>query len=251
MEKHKKTVLIIAITVFVIAAAYFAFLYLKSYMVHGRLEVKGTFRINHTDSSFTLDPANPLWDGIAGEKIHLLPQSARSPFGSAEFDILVRGAFNATEIAFLLEFPDDTENRTGPANPDACAVLVTPANASAVAQMMGYETRANIWHWLATRDAERYLNNNASVNPVRELTVKGPGTQTPMEAQYVDGRGEYKDGEWRVVFIRKREIRQKDEIDFEKELNIAFAVWNGSRMEASSRKSISVLRTLIMEKQAQ
>lgn len=48
------------------------------------------------------------------------------------------------------------------------------------------------------------------------------------------------------MFKRKLTAEQKEALDFKEELDIAFAVWEGSQMESSSRKSISVLRELIM-----
>ena len=246
MKKHIKTILIVTACVLVFVFGYFAYLYIRIYSVHGNLEKKGSLTIKRLQGELSLDVNAPYWQDIEPVEVHLLPQSARSPYGNTEKDILVKGVYNDEEVAFLLDFPDPQEDRRGPTNPDLCAVLFTPRDASAVAQMMGFANRANIWQWRAELDTQRYIRGDMSINAAREPTAGGPGTQTPMSEQNVVGKGEYSNGRWKVMFKRKLTAEQKEALDFKEELDIAFAVWEGSQMESSSRKSISVLRELIM-----
>jgi DMSO reductase family type II enzyme heme b subunit len=104
--------------------------------------------------------------------------------------------------------------------------------------MMGYASKANIWHWLADRDT------------VREMKASGPGTQTPLKDQNVKGKGEYRDGKWKVMFKRSLKSMQDEEFEIipDLEYKIAFALWNGSKMESFARKSISILAYLKFER---
>ncbi|MEW6456092.1 MAG: ethylbenzene dehydrogenase-related protein [Acidobacteriota bacterium] len=213
------------------------------------IEGKKNLNVGYTEESISVNPISEVWKSADFTKIHLYPQSARIPYGNSEKELLVKALYNDREIAFLLEFYDETEDRGGPVNPDACAILFVPNDGPATAQMMGYGSKANVWQWLADRDTEKYQKGNESIKTVRELIAHGPGTQTPMENQNVEGRGMHKDGKWAVVFKRDLKSNQEGEFEFKPgtDKNIAFAVWDGIKMESFSRKSISILRTLTLE----
>lgn len=250
MTGSHKSVLRFMALLAVLSAIYFVIMYRLSHARFGGLEAEGTLAIQFTDLDIPLDPDAEFWTGLERTKIHLFPQAARVPYGTEEREVWVRGAFNDREIAFLLEFEDATENWGAPENPDACAILFVPKNSPATAQMMGYGARANVWQWLADRDVERYQKGNQSIQAVRELIASGPGTQTPMNQQNVEGKGYYKDGKWSVVFKRRLGSQQEDEFAFlpGTDKKIAFARWEGAKMESFSRKSIAILRTLTLEK---
>ncbi|MFQ6615654.1 MAG: ethylbenzene dehydrogenase-related protein [Fidelibacterota bacterium] len=250
MKRHHRTLSYTLAVTLVLAGVYFAVLYRMIYLKWEKIETKDNLTVAHVGKEFDLDPHAPFWNGIEPEKIRLYPQSARSPYGNEEKDIWVRAAYNGKEVAFLLEFNDKTEDLGPPVNPDACAIMFALAEAPATAQMMGYGDKANVWQWLADRNVERYLKGNTSTNPVRELTAHGPGTQTPMARQNVEGKGDYRDGKWSVMFKRRLDSNQGEEFEFEPgtSLNVAFALWDGGRMESFSRKSIAILRKLSWEK---
>lgn len=250
MKKILSLTITSLITALVIAAGYFIITYRLGYPSHAAVEEKDMLRVKHVNESLVLDVDADLWEDIEPEKISLYPQAARVPYGNIEKDLWVRSVYNDHEIAFLLEFPDDTENRNPPTDPDGCAILITPLDSPATVQMMGYAGKANVWHWLANRDTERYEKANETMNVVRELTASGPGTQTPMKAQNVDGKGKYRDGKWSVVFKRQLKSLQEDEFELKsgRDMQVAFALWDGVKAETFSRKSISILRTLELEK---
>ncbi|MCP2605158.1 ethylbenzene dehydrogenase-related protein, partial [Candidatus Aminicenantes bacterium AH-873-B07] len=175
---------------------------------------------------------------------------ARIPYGTDERDIFVRAAYNDSEVVFILEYEDSTKNVGGFVNPDAAAILFVKKNSPETKQMMGYGAKANIWHWLADRNFQKYKQGKKYINVVRELIAQGPGTQIEMTVQNVKGKGIYKNGKWKIVF--KRELKSKYEDEFELgpgiPFEIAFAQWEGQKMESFSKKSISILRTLIWER---
>lgn len=249
MKKHHRTIVVVALSVIVIFGTYFFVLYRMSYSLSGNLEKQESVRIGYTDRTFDLDVDSGVWKEVEPVKVHLFPQSARVAYGNEERDIMVRGIYNDEEIAFLIEFHDESENRGGLENVDACAILFAPGDAPVTAQMMGFESKVNIWQWKADRDTARFMKDDDSVNVIREFVAVGPATQKPLQNQNVDGRGEYDNSRWRVIFKRKLLSQQEDEFDIKpgNDMNIAFAVWDGKKLETFSRKSISILRPLILE----
>jgi len=208
------------------------------------------FSMTYTDSEIPLDNSDDFWSGIPPTNVHLWPQNARVPYGTEERDIRVRGVYNDREIAFLVEFDDETENREGPLNRDACAVLFGPSGSPATAQMMGHGGTGNIWHWVADQDTESQQDGGDSTFAVLELFTTGPGTQTPLALQTVAGRGEHSDGRWTVVLKRSLESLQVDALPLtpESELLVAFGAWDGQKVEALARKSISIMTNLVFER---
>jgi DMSO reductase family type II enzyme heme b subunit len=210
----------------------------------------GIITVHRIYGEIPLDPETEIWNSLKPEKVHLQPQTARVPYGNEEREMLVRAVYNEEEIAFLLEYRDTTVNWGLPANPDGCAILFVPGDSPATAQMMGFNSTANIWHWLADRNYKRYREGDTTVNVIRELIAHGPGTQTPMTQQLVEGKGEYTGDGWRVVIKRRLKKIQPDELDLVpgEEFKVAFAIWDGQLVESFSRKSISILRKLVWEK---
>ncbi len=195
-----------------------------------------------------LDPGAELWTRVEPLDLRLYPQTARLPYGREERDLRIRAVYDDGEVAFLLEFDDATEDRDGGSSPDGCAIMLVPADAPATAQMMGHGSGANVWHWLADRDAEQHQRGSDSIQAVRTLIAAGPGTQVPMARQTVVGRGEYRDGRWRVVLKRSLASHQEGEIALEPggTQRVSFAVWNGGAGERLASKSIAILRTLTL-----
>ena len=76
---------------------------------------------------------------------------------------------------------------------------------------------------------------------VEDIISEGPGSITAKEKQVVQGRGLWREGRWRIVL--QREMATGDSLDAQfvpgQKVRMAFAVWDGSRGEKGSRKSIS------------
>ncbi len=249
MKKAYNAIIGTTLVIAVLCAAYFIYLYSSIHAVAPGLVEPGTLTVRRVAGELPLDVNAPTWNRFEAVKIHLYPQSARAPYGNSEKDLWVRAVHNGTDIAFLLQFDDESVDLGAPVDPDACAVLFTDQSAPATAQMMGYGGLANVWQWLADRNMARYEQGVETIKPVRELIATGPGTQTELANQTVDGRGEFKDGRWSVVFRRKLASSQEGEIDLQPgtDMKTAFAVWNGSKMESFSRKSIAILQGLSWE----
>ena len=250
MKRHHTTILVVSLCMATLSVLYFVVLRRSSYRPSETLTVEKEFIVETTNQVIDLDVRSSVWADVSPTNVQLFPQSARVAYGQEEKDILVRAVHNREEIAFLLEFDDESENIGGLIIPDACAILLAPDDATATAQMMGYESKVNIWHWSADRNDRRYGQDDQSVQVVRELISEGPTTQKPLAEQYVTGKGEYARTRWRVVFKRKLAKEQPDELKVSPDtrMQIAFAVWDGGKKETFSRKSISILRPLIISR---
>ncbi len=81
--------------------------------------------------------------------------------------------------------------------------------------------------------------------PVDNLLSGSFGTLTQTPDQVVQGSGEWRDGEWRVLFARDLTL-DGDYAQFadEESSNVAFAVWDGDKSERDGMKSVSQFLTL-------
>ncbi|MBI4496663.1 MAG: nitrate reductase [Chloroflexi bacterium] len=93
------------------------------------------------------------------------------------------------------------------------------------------------------------LSQPVKTSPVEELTSQGFGTATHKSLQQVNGKGEWANGTWRVVFSRSLKTADPEAPDLaaRKDLPLAFAVWNGSNQEVGARKQLSSFLTLAIE----
>ncbi|WP_435365938.1 ethylbenzene dehydrogenase-related protein [Haloarchaeobius sp. DYHT-AS-18] len=112
---------------------------------------------------------------------------------------------------------------------DALAVQV-PVNQSARPPISMGSTRnpVNVWYWSSPSGAE-------------ELLAGGPATTTEFEQPAVNVSTSYEDGHWRVVLARDLQAtgQNRTVVPTDEDMDVAFAVWNGSEMERSGRKSVS------------
>ena len=95
--------------------------------------------------------------------------------------------------------------------------------------MGGPDNPVNVWYWSASGDSE-------------ELQASGPGSTTPFAESTVTTDQSYADGRWHVLFSRPldpagdgRTTIPRDSAD----MDVAFAVWNGSNAEVAGQKSVS------------
>jgi len=151
----------------------------------------------------------------------------------------VQAARSDTELFVRLSWADGTRDPNAAALPngtpqvdtfgDAAAVqLPTNASAQPGIAMGSPASTVNVWWW------NRLVGS-------QEVLAGGPGTVTRFPNDTVSSNATYRDGRWFVVFERNLSIRGENRtaLDANHDLNVAFAVWNGSNMERSGRKSVS------------
>jgi hypothetical protein len=176
--------------------------------------------------------------------------------------LIVRSVHNGTDIAFLLEWQDNTKNdRLTPGTfRDGVAIGLPLGDAPAFFCMGQLDHYINIWHWKADwqSDIDRRAARTSEkkeggvrtfeviprrVSSVEDLIGGGFSTLTTKERQgRVQGQAVWKDGVWHVVMRRPL---VSDEQENEAVLvpgrvqTVSFAVWNGENKERNGQKAVA------------
>ncbi len=176
--------------------------------------------------------------------------------------LTVRSIHNGTEIAFLLEWQDNTKNdRLTPGTfRDGVAIGLPLGDAPAFFCMGQLDHYINIWHWKADwqtdidRRAARTSEKKESgvrtfeviprrVSSVEDLIGGGFSTLTTKDKQgRVQGQAVWKDGVWYVV-MRRPLVSEEQENEATlvpgRMQTVSFAVWNGENKERNGQKAVA------------
>ena len=112
---------------------------------------------------------------------------------------------------------------------DAVAVQMPVNTSEQPAIAMGSASNlVNVWYWRADEGGE-------------EILAGGPGSTTTVADSDLSANATYERGNWTVVFSRPLEVDgdNRTAVTGDSDLDVAFAVWNGSNMERSGRKAVS------------
>jgi Ethylbenzene dehydrogenase len=220
-------------------------------------------------------PAEP--DDVAWAKVSpmILPLSGQVitrpvwPEPSARA-LTVRSLHNGTEIAFLLEWQDNTKNdRLTPGTfRDGVAIGLPLGDAPSFFCMGQLDHYINIWHWKA--DWQSDIDRRAAkasekardgvrtfeviprrVSSVEDLIGGGFSTLTTKEKQgRVQGKAVWKDGVWHVV-MRRPLVSEEQENEAKlipgRVQTVSFAVWNGENKERNGQKSVAPWFQLVID----
>ena len=176
--------------------------------------------------------------------------------------LVVRSVHNGTEIAFLLEWQDNTKNdRLTPGTfRDGVAIGLPLGDAPAFFCMGQLDHYINIWHWKADwqsdidrRAARTSEKKEGSVrtfeviprrtSSVEDLIGGGFSTLTTKEKQgRVQGKALWTDGVWHVV-MRRPLVSEEQENEAKlipgRVQTVSFAVWNGENKERNGQKAVA------------
>ena len=176
--------------------------------------------------------------------------------------LTVRSLHNGSEIAFLLEWQDNTKNdRLTPGTfRDGDAIGLPLGDAPAFFCMGQLDHYINIWHWKAdwqsdidrrsARTGEKKSGEVRTfeviprrVSSVEDLIGGGFSTLTTKEKQgRVQGKATWKDGVWHVVMRRplsSEEQENEAKLVPGRVQTVAFAVWNGENKERNGQKAVA------------
>lgn len=184
--------------------------------------------------------------------------------------LTVRSLHSGTEIAFLLEWQDNTKNdRLTPGTfRDGVAIGFPLGEAPAFFCMGQLDHYINIWHWKADwqSDIDRRAARTSEkkeggvrtfeviprrVSSVEDLIGGGFSTLTTKDRQgRVQGHALWKDGVWHVVM--RRPLASEEQEDEAKLMpgriqTISFAVWNGENKERNGQKSVAPWFQLVID----
>ena len=184
--------------------------------------------------------------------------------------LTVRTLHNGTEIAFLLEWQDNTKNdRLTPGTfRDGVEIGLPLGDAPAFFCMGQLDHYINIWHWKADwqsdidRRAARTGEKKSGevrtfeviprrISSVEDLIGGGFSTLTTKEKQgRVQGKATWKDGVWHVVMRRPLSSEEQEN---EAKLvpgriqTVSFAVWNGENKERNGQKAVAPWFQLVID----
>ena len=176
--------------------------------------------------------------------------------------LTVRSVHNGTDIAFLLEWQDNTKNdRLTPGTfRDGVAVGFPLGDAPAFFCMGQLDHYINIWHWKA--DWQSDIDRRAArapekkeggvrtfeviprrVSSVEDLIGGGFSTLTTKDKQgRVQGQAFWKDGLWHVM-MRRPLLSEEQENEATlvpgRIQTVSFAVWNGENKERNGQKAVA------------
>ncbi|MFB6183632.1 MAG: ethylbenzene dehydrogenase-related protein [Haloarculaceae archaeon] len=180
------------------------------------------------------NPTADAWSDVPAVDVALSSAPSGLPDASdtSVSTVDVQAAHDGESIYLRLHWTDHTadENVTGPREfADAVAVQV-PANTSqhpAIA-MGSTRTPVNVWYWNADTGIE-------------ELLAGGPGSVTRFDSTAISANVVRTDDGWTMVYSRplRADADGRTDVAMEHDLDVAFAVWNGSNMERSGRKAVS------------
>jgi len=210
-------------------------------------------------------PEDPAWEKIPPLALPLSGQVITRPVWPepSARALTVRSVHNGTDIAFLLEWQDNTKNdRLTPGTfRDGVAIGLPLGEAPAFFCMGQLDHYINIWHWKAdwqsdidrraARSGERKEGGEVRrfeviprrASSVEDLVGGGFSTLTSKQSQgRIQGKATWKDGTWRVVMRRplaSTDPENEARLEPGRLQAIDFAVWNGENKERNGQKAVA------------
>jgi hypothetical protein len=187
---------------------------------------------------------------------------------------MVRAAWDDRNVAVALTWTDPSDNQEQAHVTefgDAAALQFSSASDPPFFGMGDAAGLVNIWMWKAAWEKDQVSSNRppeearpsyagwaagnliSSPNrpsPVENLNAKGFGTlhSQGWGGQSVRGKGAWKDGTWRVVFLRSLDPPTRNDVRFRsgRAMPVAFAVWDGNQGDRNGQKSVTIWHDLTL-----
>lgn len=179
-------------------------------------------------------PGADGWEDVPAVDIPLSAAPSGIP-GAEEVSVRtvdVQAAQSDTSLFVRLQWSDPAKSTAGDAPRsfvDGAAVQIPVDTSTQPAIAMGSTTNlVNVWNWRADGNTEYLL-------------AGGQGSTTPLPASDLSTQSSYDDGTWTVTHSRSLLSNETNQtsITGESDLDIAFAVFNGTNMERGGTKSVS------------
>ena len=195
--------------------------------------------------SLPQSPTDPLWDTVDYLD---LPMAGQITLNERNFtpvltNVRVRGVYTETEVAVLLEWSDRKLNRGEDGLPPDTLYLKFPQKLAEGPEkphfIIGDKKKAMyIWRWSVAEEG------------AKELIAKGPDRIKEQEGSDVRVSYHYKDGLYRVLFVRKLSTGDKEDLEFTvgKFIPFSVSVFDGQEGEREPVKgAVSAWYYLILE----
>jgi hypothetical protein len=230
-------------------------------------------RAQYLEGDIPAAPVDAAWETVPTLVIPMSGQVITRPVWPepSARSLSIRSIHNGRDIAFLLEWQDNTKNdRLTPGTfRDGVAVGLPLGDAPAFFCMGQLDHYINIWHWKADwqsdidRRASRAAEGKGSgevrrfeVIPRRSSSVEdlvggGFSTLTTKQSQgRVQGKAVWKDGVWRVVMRRplvSTDLENEARLEPGRLQAISFAIWNGENKERNGQKAVAPWFQLLID----
>ena len=201
------------------------------------------------------DIDDPIWNSIEAREFPLFGQILAEPkmhTPSADA-VYVKSIYNDTEIAFLIEWDDNSQSRSGTTKEgdtiyeDSLAIQFpvkipeSPSSPRPFFMMGDSALPVNLWFWKSDSDVLKEVNA-WSINKKKDQSE---------ENKDVEGSVIYEQGKYKLLI--KRDLTTSDKKnDIQMEINkfipIAFFVWDGHNGETENMMAISSWYYLFLEK---
>ncbi len=194
------------------------------------------------DPADLTEPTGDAWEEVPAASVPMSSAGAAVPGGddTAIEGARVEAARTSDQLYIRLSWGDTSENRsTESLNEfaDAAAVQL-PANGTdrPPIAMGSTSNPVNVWYWSGDDTSE-------------SLLAGGPGSTTQIEETNLETAATHEDGRWNVVFTRPLAADGEHVTDATatNEMDVAFAVWEGSNMERSGQKATTEWYYLALE----
>jgi DMSO reductase family type II enzyme heme b subunit len=190
---------------------------------------------------------DPAWDQIAPAYFPLSGQLQRAPrhHQPAVNAVWVKSLYNASEVAFRVEWNDRTETQDGEAV-DAMAIQFPQELSDGEERpyfVFGDSDRAVYqWYWAADKDGviERNANGLDAIE------------DQPEEQWQTQGLASYQDGRWQVVFRRPLQTKDSSDLNFEADrfMPISFMAWDGFADEVDGSLGLTTWSVVYLQSPA-
>jgi complex iron-sulfur molybdoenzyme family reductase subunit gamma len=233
-----------------------------------------------SDAEPVMDGSSPDWQSILPVMLPTTSQQVTAPMGGGTIErVAVRALHYDDRLYVMLEWSDATPDKYSDhyeSFTDAAAVqFPAEAGSEVPAICMGQADRAvNIWQWRAdqqsdaptmpengyvdsypstddlyftAREAGNPLSQTENRNAVINLVAGGFGTLEVSDGAGVSGNAVYSDGRWMVVFSRSFDAAGELQPTIDETtgpVDVAFAVWDGSKRERNGIKSVTAFTRL-------
>jgi DMSO reductase family type II enzyme heme b subunit len=205
----------------------------------------------------------PFTMGGAGERVNIWQWKAtwdKEGAGSAgnssmqdmedQYDYMVMGSgsYYMYEPGGKLQMTSEFSSRTGSKDRRGKGGVSTGGvqSISKRGSMVDYGMGKNEGVFNTGRATHNILSDNTMRrSPVEDLNAEGFSTLTTQAHQDVDGKGNWSNNRWSVVF--KRALKTKDANDTQfsgSKTPIAIAIWNGGNKERNGQKAVTQWQTL-------
>jgi mono/diheme cytochrome c family protein len=243
--------------------------------------------VSRTQQRLDPNPAAPSWQGFPSVEI---PMMALWPHPRPLRGIYVRALHDGKQLGLLVEWecPEPSYQAVGQQEfRDGAAVQFSLDDTFPFLGMGEKGHPVNVWHWksdyqtdltgerrdvdtenpflyvqdyprtepefITARAAGNLIAQDKRTTPIEDLNAEGFGSleAQPASQQNVTGKGVWRGGRWRVVFLRDLKNKEPMDRQFAVEgeyVPVAFAIWSGKEHDRNGQKTVSTWFKLKLEK---